>query len=105
MCFPTPYTLKPILSEKKERINCFFEKKRTLKTRLREFGIIMFHTLSLFIFGVGMVLLLTEIGKRWAGRLRPRILFKLYKTQEDLKKKFFFKKAVGNMLNLSLIIP
>jgi len=41
--------------------------------RIRQFLIVMFHSLSLFIFGLGVVLLLTEIGKRWCGRLRPCI--------------------------------
>lgn len=35
--------------------------------RLRSLGIYLFHSISLFIFGVSIVLLLTEIGKRWIG--------------------------------------
>ena len=45
---------------------------KELSTRLRIFYIVIFHSLSLFIFGIAVTLLLTEIGKRWAGRLRPR---------------------------------
>ena len=33
----------------------------------RKFGIFLFHGLSLFILGISIVLLLTEIGKRWIG--------------------------------------
>ncbi|RNA11440.1 lipid phosphate phosphohydrolase 1 isoform X3 [Brachionus plicatilis] len=43
-------------------------------SRLRSLGIYLFHSISLFIFGVSIVLLLTEIGKRWIGRLRPHFL-------------------------------
>ena len=43
-------------------------------SRLRQFGICVFHGISLFVFGISAVLLLTEIGKRWIGRLRPNFL-------------------------------
>ena len=43
-------------------------------SRLRQFGICVFHGISLFAFGISTVLLLTEIGKRWIGRLRPHFL-------------------------------
>lgn len=52
-------------------LTCQFE-ERSKRQRTRTFLICIFHSLSLFIFGIGMQLLLTEIGKRWAGRLRPR---------------------------------
>lgn len=34
----------------------------------------MFHSLSLFFFGMSFTLLLTSLGKRFAGRLRPNFL-------------------------------
>ncbi|CAF0832752.1 unnamed protein product [Brachionus calyciflorus] len=43
-------------------------------SRLRSFGIYLFHAVSLFVFGISIVLLLTEIGKRWIGRFRPYFL-------------------------------
>jgi len=46
--------------------------------RLRQFLILMYHSLSLFTFGVGITLLLTEIGKRWCGQLRPCKYIKLF---------------------------
>ena len=52
----------------------FQQNDRTKRERFRVFSIILFHSLSLFIFGMGIQLLLTEIGKRWAGRLRPHFL-------------------------------
>jgi len=48
--------------------------ERSGREKFRTFSIVLFHSISLFIFGVGIQLLLTEIGKRWAGRLRPRKL-------------------------------
>ena len=35
---------------------------------IRKFAILAFHAISLFVFGIGIVLLLTELGKRWIGR-------------------------------------
>ena len=35
---------------------------------LRKFFLYVFHAVSLFAFGIGIVLLLTEIGKRWIGK-------------------------------------
>lgn len=40
----------------------FQDKSTDYSTRIRQFLIVMFHALSLFIFGLGVVLLLTEIG-------------------------------------------
>lgn len=34
----------------------------------------MFHAISLFTLGIAIVLLLTEIAKRWIGRLRPHFM-------------------------------
>lgn len=39
----------------------------SLNLMLRRFGIYLFNSISLFIFGASIVLLLTEIGKRWIG--------------------------------------
>ncbi len=34
---------------------------------IRKFFVYLFHSVSLFTFGISIVLLLTEIGKRWIG--------------------------------------
>ncbi len=55
----------------------FFWQNKTKTDRLgrfRKFGICIFHGLSLFLLGAAMCLLLTEIGKRTVGRLRPYFL-------------------------------
>lgn len=36
-----------------------------LKTRARKFFICLFHGISLFVLGISITLVLTEIGKRW----------------------------------------
>lgn len=41
------------------------------RSGFRTFLIHFFHAMSLFIMGIAVTLLLTEIGKRWIGRLRP----------------------------------
>jgi phosphatidate phosphatase len=53
-----------------------FQNKKNLPRNffLKRFGVSLFHGLSLFVFGISIVLLLTEIGKRWVGRLRPHFL-------------------------------
>jgi hypothetical protein len=38
------------------------------------FALYVTHALSLFILGIGINMLLTEIGKRWIGRLRPNFI-------------------------------
>ena len=43
----------------------------------RKFGIFLFHGLSLFILGISIVLLLTEIGKRWIGKYAKHIKIKV----------------------------
>lgn len=50
----------------------FQSKKKT--NRWRTFGLCVFHSLSLFSLGISITLLLTEIGKRWVGRLRPHFI-------------------------------
>ena len=57
-------------------VPCQAGDERSGREKFRTFSIVIFHSISLFIFGVGVQLLLTEIGKRWAGRLRPRELYK-----------------------------
>jgi len=44
------------------------------KEKLRLFGICAFHAISLFVLGTGINLLITDVGKRWVGRLRPYFL-------------------------------
>ena len=46
----------------------------SFKQRLRKFFICLLHALSLFVLGIAITLLLTEIGKRWVGRLRPNFI-------------------------------
>lgn len=50
--------------------------KNKLKiTKKRKLFVISFlHGLTLFILGIGITLLVTEIGKRWVGRLRPHFM-------------------------------
>ena len=49
-----------------------FQKRK--QNGFRSFGICLFHALSLFILGISLTLCLTEIGKRWVGRLRPHFI-------------------------------
>ena len=44
------------------------------ESRRKVFVVATFHGFSLFILGVGITLLLTEIGKKWIGRLRPHFI-------------------------------
>lgn len=44
------------------------------KERWRKYFICVFHAISLFVLGISLVLCLTEIGKRWVGRLRPHFI-------------------------------
>ncbi len=50
----------------------WFQKDKS--KRCRCFMISLYHSLSLFLMGVAIVLCLTEIGKRWIGRLRPHFM-------------------------------
>lgn len=50
------------------------KKNLSLKERRRKFFICLFHGVSLFVLGIAITLLLTEIGKRWIGRLRPHFI-------------------------------
>jgi hypothetical protein len=36
----------------------------------------VYHGISLFALGIGLTLLITEVGKRWLGRLRPHFIGK-----------------------------
>lgn len=57
--------------------NTFLNKKSSKQarsSRFKEFAICSFHAVSLFILGLAITLLLTEIGKRWIGRLRPHFM-------------------------------
>lgn len=42
--------------------------------RRKRYFVCVFHALSLFVLGISITLLLTEIGKRWLGRLRPHFI-------------------------------
>lgn len=48
--------------------------KKKKEHRIRSFVICTFHALSLFILGISLTMCLTEIGKRWVGRLRPHFI-------------------------------
>ncbi|CAF0888758.1 unnamed protein product [Brachionus calyciflorus] len=50
------------------------KKNLSLRERRRKFFICTFHGISLFILGIAITLLLTEIGKKWVGRLRPHFM-------------------------------
>lgn len=50
----------------------WFQKEKT--DRGRKFWISLYHALSLFVLGCAVVLCLTEIGKKWVGRLRPHFM-------------------------------
>lgn len=51
---------------------CWFQKEK--ENRCRTFWICLLHAISLFVLGIAVVLTLTEIGKRWVGRLRPHFM-------------------------------
>ena len=57
-----------LLPMQMNRDNLNFEKRK------RKFLICLFHGWSLFVLGCAITLLLTEIGKKWVGRLRPHFL-------------------------------
>jgi phosphatidate phosphatase len=46
----------------------------SLRSRGRQLLICAGHSISLFVLGIAITLLLTEIGKRWVGRLRPHFI-------------------------------
>ncbi|CAF0856047.1 unnamed protein product [Brachionus calyciflorus] len=48
--------------------------RKNSKEKLKKFLICFLHGLSLFVLGIVITLLLTEIGKRWVGRLRPHFI-------------------------------
>lgn len=61
-----------------ELLNIFLEKqpRHVERSKVKEFFIHFFHAVSLFAMGVVITLVLTEIGKRWIGRLRPYFIAK-----------------------------
>lgn len=56
-----------------ETLNVYLLKTQRVNGRngLKTFLIHFFHAISLFLMGAVTTVLLTEIGKRWVGRLRP----------------------------------
>lgn len=52
----------------------WFQESSSVTNRSRRFGIGLFHGVSLFVFGIALTLLVTEVGKRAVGRLRPHFL-------------------------------
>lgn len=75
------------------------------KRRRRKFLICLFHGLSLFILGIAITLLTTEIGKKWVGRLRPHFIdvckpdFGAVKCTVDVPKGGFYYPSIytGNL--------
>ena len=49
-------------------------KKISIEDRFKQLSTNLFHTICLFAFGIATVLLLTEIGKKAVGQLRPHFL-------------------------------
>ena len=53
----------------------FCKKSSSVGIKKRKlFGIAFLHALTLFILGIAITLLITEVGKRWVGRLRPHFI-------------------------------
>lgn len=63
-----------ILVELKNAKYCREDDDRSTGRKTKDFLICLFHAISLFALGMAVTLLLTEIGKRWVGRLRPCFL-------------------------------
>lgn len=60
----------------------FCKKTNILTSKRKLFGIAFLHALTLFVLGIAITLLVTEVGKRWVGRLRPHFISV---CQPDLK--------------------
>lgn len=64
-----------VLTELKiSMLSSTFSLSKKSVSKIRVFFISFFHALSLFFLGISITLLLTEIGKRWIGRLRPNFI-------------------------------
>ena len=46
----------------------------TPRNKIKTFLIHFYHGMSLFLMGAAATMCLTEIGKRWIGRLRPHFI-------------------------------
>jgi len=46
----------------------------TPRNKFKTFLIHFYHGMSLFLMGAAATMCLTEIGKRWVGRLRPHFI-------------------------------
>ena len=44
------------------------------KSKVKAYFICLYHAISLFALGISLTLCITEIGKRWVGRLRPHFI-------------------------------
>ena len=51
-----------------------FTEQGASRTKFRSFLIHFYHGMSLFLMGAAATMCLTEIGKRWIGRLRPHFI-------------------------------
>ena len=72
-------TLGPILfiifvELRNSKFFCNHGNSPTPVSRKKLFVVSTLHMLMLFILGIAITLLITEIGKRWVGRLRPHFM-------------------------------
>ena len=57
-----------------EMINLKLFPCKNNRNKIKIYFICIYHAISLFILGISLVLCITEIGKRWVGRLRPHFI-------------------------------
>jgi hypothetical protein len=63
-----------LLVEFKNAKFLFSRVEKKFVAKLKYFLVNAFHAISLFALGLAVTFLLTEIGKKWVGRLRPYFL-------------------------------
>jgi phosphatidate phosphatase len=69
---PTLFIL--LVEFKNAKFITFRQNSTEYLTRFKNFLVYVYQAFSLFALGVAITLVLTEIGKRWVGRLRPHFL-------------------------------
>jgi phosphatidate phosphatase len=57
-----------------KNVKFFCSRGASAKKEAKHYLVYIFHALSLFVLGISITLCLTEIGKKWVGRLRPHFL-------------------------------
>lgn len=55
-------------------VNMFQYRRKSSPSKVRFYFTGIFNAISLFALGIAVTLLVTEIGKRWIGRLRPHFM-------------------------------